>query len=421
MNAKNLVRFAALCLLFLFAVNQSAQAVETKAVVVTGYGVDPDSATQNAWSNAISQVVGTLVDAQTVIENDQLVKDQVLSHSSGFIESFEVLNESVSGGLVTVQIKATVRLTQLQEKLQTVGLVKVEVDGVSLGAQLLTQLDEANDAEAMIREVLVDLTKLPKTELLGKPKVEIVDDVPQLRQLTMTYIPPESYQTFEARAHALLSEIAIDVGEGVGCRAQNMEPWTRPDRPVRVTLLRTTTGPKPGKRVVSHKTQFGNDCTVYRFSESQFPNELFADLARMYTKNSGAVQPQLQVHWTLWANSQQVASQEISFAWKEGGLGWLAQKGGTGNFTLSIRPFFGARATPRQFWNGDWDSLLSHQTYADYQAFVDDPVSTGAKREGFYLHEFVLPIAQEELSTITDMKLVMQWKDLQHMTPETEK
>jgi hypothetical protein len=125
-NTNKLFRFGTICLLFLFAVNQSAQAAETKDVVVTGYGINPETATKNAWDNAISQVVGLLVDAQPVIENDQ-----VLSHSSGFIEAFEVLNESASGGLFTVQIKATVRLTQLQENLQTVGLIKVEVDAVS--------------------------------------------------------------------------------------------------------------------------------------------------------------------------------------------------------------------------------------------------------------------------------------------------
>jgi hypothetical protein len=64
---------------------------------------------EHAEANAISHVVGTLVDSHTIVENDELVKDEVLSYSAGFVEKFDVVNQSVAGGLVTVTMKATVQ------------------------------------------------------------------------------------------------------------------------------------------------------------------------------------------------------------------------------------------------------------------------------------------------------------------------
>ena len=52
-------------------------------MTVTGVGTDPDKAVQNAFSQAIEQVVGVLVDADTVVKNDQLIRDEVLTYSRG--------------------------------------------------------------------------------------------------------------------------------------------------------------------------------------------------------------------------------------------------------------------------------------------------------------------------------------------------
>jgi hypothetical protein len=61
------------------------------AVVATGAGETPDAARQNAFSAAIEQVVGALVDAETIVKNDQVVRDQVLTYSRGYVEEFDVV------------------------------------------------------------------------------------------------------------------------------------------------------------------------------------------------------------------------------------------------------------------------------------------------------------------------------------------
>ena len=50
-------------------------AAATMEVVASGVGLDPDKALKDALMNAVQQVVGAIVDAETLIKNDDIVKD----------------------------------------------------------------------------------------------------------------------------------------------------------------------------------------------------------------------------------------------------------------------------------------------------------------------------------------------------------
>ena len=84
---------------------------EAKEVVVTGDGADADKALQNAFSQAIEQAVGVLVDAETVVKNDQLIRDEVLTYSRGYVEKYEVVKRWQEDGLHRATIQAVVART----------------------------------------------------------------------------------------------------------------------------------------------------------------------------------------------------------------------------------------------------------------------------------------------------------------------
>lgn len=46
-------------------------------VVATGYGTTVREATKAALRSAVEQVVGTMVDATTLVENDKLIEDEI--------------------------------------------------------------------------------------------------------------------------------------------------------------------------------------------------------------------------------------------------------------------------------------------------------------------------------------------------------
>jgi high affinity Mn2+ porin len=101
-----------------FASHAAFAEEETCQVVATGIGVDADKALKSAFSNAIQQAIGLVADAETIVKNDQVIREQVLAHSDAYIERYDIVSQGKNpDGLAEVKIKATVRRRQLIAKL----------------------------------------------------------------------------------------------------------------------------------------------------------------------------------------------------------------------------------------------------------------------------------------------------------------
>lgn len=154
---------------------------EFVTVLATGYGVDPDAAKKAAGRAAIEQVVGQLVDAETLVENDELVKDRILTHSAAFLEDVETVGEPAeSDGLWTVKVRATVRKTQLSKKLAAENVSRAEVKKGKLFAQVASRQQEAGDAAAMVEALFENFPSgIVKAEVCrdaeGQPAVRVAD------------------------------------------------------------------------------------------------------------------------------------------------------------------------------------------------------------------------------------------------------
>lgn len=125
-------------------------------VVATGYGSTVREATKAALRSAVESVVGTMVDATTLVENDELIENEVLSYSAGMIASAKQIGEpkKSADGLYTVKVKASVKKGRLEEKLKAASTVSITLDGADLFARMTAAKDNLSDAEAMIKSVL---------------------------------------------------------------------------------------------------------------------------------------------------------------------------------------------------------------------------------------------------------------------------
>lgn len=74
-----------------------------------------EEAKQLALRNAIEQAAGVRIDADTVVVNNQLVRDQVFANTSGYVKKFDVLEKKADKGVMTVKVKADV-ITESLEK-----------------------------------------------------------------------------------------------------------------------------------------------------------------------------------------------------------------------------------------------------------------------------------------------------------------
>ena len=77
----------------LLALSTSLQPVHAQEVTVVGMGMDKDSALRDASRVAVEQVVGTLIDARTLMKDLRIELDEVCKKSHGFIKKITVLSE----------------------------------------------------------------------------------------------------------------------------------------------------------------------------------------------------------------------------------------------------------------------------------------------------------------------------------------
>ena len=70
----------------------SAQSVDDVTLVVSGDGTTKEEATHVALRSAVEQAYGVFVSANTEIMNDELVKDEIATVTSGNVKSYKELN-----------------------------------------------------------------------------------------------------------------------------------------------------------------------------------------------------------------------------------------------------------------------------------------------------------------------------------------
>lgn len=133
-------------ILFIFALLLSgdinAQTVDDVILVVSGDGATKDAATHVALRSAIEQAYGVFVSANTEILNDELVKDEIATVTSGNVKSFKELScVLLPNGNQMVTLQAVVSTKKLAAYAQSKG-ASCEFAGATFGANL--KLHELN-------------------------------------------------------------------------------------------------------------------------------------------------------------------------------------------------------------------------------------------------------------------------------------
>ncbi len=156
-----------------------AEEAENIKVKGLGVGVDKTEALKDAYRDAVERAVGLYVDAEQMMKNEELVKDQILTQYNAYIEKYKIASENKSAnGLVTVNILAEVRKTALTRKLSDVmPTVTVDVATASRNAhaQAVTEAKMQDDALALVKNELngFDPVRQLMTVSLVSPKPEI--------------------------------------------------------------------------------------------------------------------------------------------------------------------------------------------------------------------------------------------------------
>jgi len=92
-----------------------------ESVTATGFGTTLEKASQNAATNALTQVVGSFIDAETIlkeqtninngiIEQTSIIKEDIKDYSQGSIKYFELLDIKENGSIYQVTARVDVKI-----------------------------------------------------------------------------------------------------------------------------------------------------------------------------------------------------------------------------------------------------------------------------------------------------------------------
>ena len=101
-----------------------------KNVTVTGNGLTPAEAENDALRLAVENTLGVLVDSNTLVEKGAVINDQIYTNSRGFVTDYRVVNRQQSGGIWSVTIDAVVDdqpNSKLMNELTRLGIIDIQL------------------------------------------------------------------------------------------------------------------------------------------------------------------------------------------------------------------------------------------------------------------------------------------------------
>jgi len=194
----------------------AAQEQDSKVLTVIGRGVglDPSSAETDALRSAVEQAVGLLLDAETILENDDVV-EKILTYSGAYIEKFEVLEtKKEDNGLIRVKVRAEVKKTQLEEKLVEEKVIRAKISGKSLFAKARSKIEEQKSSAEVFRRAFEGFPLGVLTaKLEGEPDVLDQDDESLRLGVKIRFeIDQEAWARWAATVDRLLGPVARELG-----------------------------------------------------------------------------------------------------------------------------------------------------------------------------------------------------------------
>tara|TARA_B100001250_G_scaffold219524_1_gene188357 strand:- start:48 stop:1340 length:1293 start_codon:yes stop_codon:yes gene_type:complete len=152
------------------AAESDEKIIET--VTASGYGTSVDAAAQNAAENALTQVVGSFIDAETQIKKQKEIRDGVISktkvikkdirdYSQGSIQYFEVLNVQQNGSIYNVTARVDVRVEDFRAYIKELAYGSQKMSK-GLFREIATNVDSSN------KKLDLTLNKIIKPILEGE-------------------------------------------------------------------------------------------------------------------------------------------------------------------------------------------------------------------------------------------------------------
>lgn len=210
---------------------------------VTATGSTFEEAKSIAFNRAIEYVVGSVIVNEKESRNDKLARNEVLNHSSGYVDDYTVIKSTSSGKSVTVEMDVVIKNSRIANRiLNSTEGKQANINGNKLATQYGTYLDSRQSANNVIVPILNDFpSRAYTTELM---RTDFGLDVFNNARLLVAYKVSLKYEWVMAMDEAL--RLAS-------------EPRDRNIRQEKIKVIKR----KPGDWVGSNDVYYFNDVNFY--------------------------------------------------------------------------------------------------------------------------------------------------------------
>lgn len=122
----------------------------------TGEGSSLEQAKQAAFREAIQIQVGTIVISERESNSLKTIKDDIMVHSSGYVDDYKIIDQRNSGSRVSITVDVKVRASKIADRLLNRSGSSVDVQGDRLSTQYNSYLGERKTGDAVLNRLLTD-------------------------------------------------------------------------------------------------------------------------------------------------------------------------------------------------------------------------------------------------------------------------
>jgi len=148
---------------------------EVYYIQVQGQGSTAEQARNNAFRLAVEQAVGTLILSETQIQNQRIVRDEIITYASGFVDRFKILDQKFVAGSVHVTMDVWVGKSGIALRLMNESVVGRDIDGTRLNTQIQTLRSESNNKVRAVQAILGDFPGRAFDLDTGNVKLNVID------------------------------------------------------------------------------------------------------------------------------------------------------------------------------------------------------------------------------------------------------
>ena len=174
---------------------------------------------------AVEQAVGTVVTAESKARNGAVIRNEIISYSSGFVEKYEILEREEINNKIQLKMRVLVSHSAIADRLLNKAEIQGRLDGPQIAAFAETALEERQTGDQLLKSVVADYPYRAFVVELKSNKIRLVD-----RTIVMqaSYKLRWSYKYLTSLAEAL-SATAQDPragfcdkhGDDYGCRSRS--------------------------------------------------------------------------------------------------------------------------------------------------------------------------------------------------------